>query len=248
MTGTSVTGPAWVAPAEAGLDEEIDAASGPDVPGGLDFSLPPEREAHEPPEARGTARDGVRLMVSRTAAGQVSQHNFTDLPRLLLPGDLLVVNTSATLPAAVPVTGAHPAGYPPAWSGTGRRASPGTVSLSSPVPAVVHFSTPLPDGDWLVELRAADGSTTRPFSGGSAGQELGLPAGAVLTLGSRFTGRLWRARLSTAVVPYLLRHGAPIATPTCAGRGRSSGTRPCSAPGREARRCQAPAARSRRRW
>ncbi len=28
------------------------------------FELPPELEAHEPPEARGLSRDGVRLMVT----------------------------------------------------------------------------------------------------------------------------------------------------------------------------------------
>src|SRR5258707_12573270 len=50
----------------------------------------------------------------------------------------------------------------------------------------------------------------RLITGGAAGQEFGLPGGAVLTLGSRFTGRLWRARLSTPGGPYLLRHGEPI--------------------------------------
>jgi S-adenosylmethionine:tRNA ribosyltransferase-isomerase len=182
-----VTAPSWLAVAKAGLDDEIQVPAAFDRPDSPDFVLPPEREAHEPPEARGLARDAVRLMVSRTASGEVSHRRFTDLPHLLLPGDLLVVNTSATLPAAVPVTG------PPAAA-----------------PDAVHFSTPLPDGDWLVELRAADAAATRPFHGGTPGQQLGLPAGAVLTLGSRFTQRLWRARLSTAVVPYLLRHGAPI--------------------------------------
>ncbi len=158
----------------------------------LAFTLPPEREAHEPPEARGVPRDGVALLVSRGAAGEISHHAFTELPSLLLPGDLLVVNTSATLPAAV-----RPAGT----RLTGR-----TV----PTGLAVHFSTPLPDGDWLVELREVRGGSTAPQAGGWPGQELPLPGGAVLTLGSRFTSRLWRARLSTAVVPYLLRHGSPI--------------------------------------
>ena len=54
-----------------------------------DFTLPAELEAHDPPEARGIPRDGVRLLVSRSAAGQVSHHGFGDLPDLLLPGDLL---------------------------------------------------------------------------------------------------------------------------------------------------------------
>jgi S-adenosylmethionine:tRNA ribosyltransferase-isomerase len=160
----------------------------------LDFTLPPEREAHEPPEARGLPRDGVALMVSRGAAGEISHHAFTSLPALLLPGDLLVVNTSATLPAAVPLPG-----------GLAARSSPRPDDL-----AAVHFSTPLPDGDWLVELRAAGGAATVPYRGGTAGQRLELPGGAVLTLDARFTARLWRGRLSTAVVPYLLRHGEPI--------------------------------------
>jgi S-adenosylmethionine:tRNA ribosyltransferase-isomerase len=148
----------------------------------LDFVLPPEREAHEPPEARGVPRDGVAMLVSRAAAGEISHRAFTGLPGLLLPGDLLVVNTSATIPAAV--------------------ALPGGLA--------VHFSTPLPDGDWLVELRAAGGPATLPYAGGSPGQRLELPGGAVLTLATRFTPRLWRARLSTAVLPYLLRRGEPI--------------------------------------
>jgi S-adenosylmethionine:tRNA-ribosyltransferase-isomerase (queuine synthetase) len=151
----------------------------------LDFSLPPEREAHEPPEARGVPRDGVAMLVSRRSTGEVSQHAFAELPQLLLPGDLIVVNTSATLPAAVPTAAGH-----------------GGLT--------VHFSTPMPDGGWLVELRAAARRGTVRYPGGSPGQRLNLPGGAALTLTARFTGRLWRARLSTAVLPYLLRHGQPI--------------------------------------
>jgi S-adenosylmethionine:tRNA ribosyltransferase-isomerase len=168
----------------------------------LDFTLPAEREAHEPPEARGVPRDGVALMVSRGAAGEISHHGFTDLPALLLPGDLLVVNTSATLPAAVPLPGGLAAHSCP---------QPGDHAVRpSPRPDAVHFSTPRPDGDWLVELRAAGGAATVPYHGGSPGQRLELPGGAVLTLDARFTPRLWRARLSTAVLPYLLRRGEPI--------------------------------------
>lgn len=148
----------------------------------IDFVLPAELAAREPPEARGVPRDGVAMLVSRRATGEIRHHAFTELPELLLPGDLIVVNTSATLPAAVPLAGG----------------------------LAVHFSTALPDGDWLVELRASGGPATVPYRGGTAGQELSLPAGAVLTLTARFTERLWRARFSTAVVPYLLRHGIPI--------------------------------------
>src|SRR6202020_1400160 len=91
----------------------------------VDFTLPAELEAHDPPEARGLARDGVRLLVSRRSTGQVTHHAFGDLPDLLRPGDLLVVNDTGTLPAHVRI---------------GRERA-------------VHFSTARPDGAWLVELR-----------------------------------------------------------------------------------------------
>ena len=155
--------------------------------GGIPFDLRPELEAHEPPEVRGTTRDGVRMLVSRTFSGEVDHHAFAELPDLLLPGDLVVVNNTATLPAAVTL---------PAVTGAG--------------PMTVHFSTAMPEGDWLVELRSGSGGTSAPFRGGAAGDRLDLPGGAVLRLDRRFSARLWRGRLSTAVIPYLLRHGQPI--------------------------------------
>src|SRR4030088_3024273 len=68
----------------------------------LDFQLPAELEAHEPPEARGLARDQVRLLVSHLTDDHVEHRRFTDLPDILRPGDLVVANDSATLPAALP--------------------------------------------------------------------------------------------------------------------------------------------------
>jgi S-adenosylmethionine:tRNA ribosyltransferase-isomerase len=148
----------------------------------IDFALPPELEAHDPPEARGLARDGVRLLVSRGVAGQVRHHGFGELPELLLPGDLVVVNDTGTLPAAVRA---------------GRELA-------------VHFSTALPDGAWLVELRVIKDKISVPNGAGFPDQVIDLPGGAALRLGRRAGARLWRARLSVAVVPYLLRYGIPI--------------------------------------
>jgi S-adenosylmethionine:tRNA ribosyltransferase-isomerase len=154
----------------------------------IEFTLPQRLAAREPPEARGERRDGVRMLVSRRRTEAIAHHAFTDLASVLLPGDLVVVNTSGTLPAAVRAS----------------RASPAAAGLS------VHFSTPLPDGTWLAELRAPANGATAPFGGGTPGMVIDLPGGARLTLAARVTGRLWRARLSTAVIPYLLRHGTPI--------------------------------------
>ncbi|WP_307845187.1 S-adenosylmethionine:tRNA ribosyltransferase-isomerase [Planomonospora sp. ID67723] len=145
------------------------------------FVLPPALEAHEPPEVRGPARDAVRLLVSHGGTGEVGHHPFTDLPDLLRPGDLLVVNNSATLPAAVRLDR-----------------------------LAVHFSTEREDGTWLVELRRRTGSATEPYPGGADGEWLPLPGGATLRLLERRTPRLWRARLDRPVPAYLGRYGVPI--------------------------------------
>ncbi|SDQ74434.1 S-adenosylmethionine:tRNA ribosyltransferase-isomerase [Thermostaphylospora chromogena] len=147
----------------------------------IDFALPPTREAHEPPEARGLARDGVRLLVTRGKTGEISHHRFTDLPDLLDPGDLLVVNNSATLPAAIHLDR-----------------------------LAVHFSTAREDGSWLVELRRLTPAGTEPYAGAVAGEWLPLPGRATLRLEGRETPRLWRARLDREVEPYLRRYGRPI--------------------------------------
>ena len=65
------------------------------------FTLPPELEAGAPPEARGLRRDQVRLLAVDRDSGAVGHHRFRDLPALLEPGDLLVVNDSRTLPASL---------------------------------------------------------------------------------------------------------------------------------------------------
>jgi S-adenosylmethionine:tRNA ribosyltransferase-isomerase len=174
--GPGRAGPDLARPDPGGAGPGGNGPAEPVLPG---FALPAELEAGEPPEARGVPRDGVRLLVSRRATGEVTHHHFGGLPGLLLPGDVLVVNTTATVPAAVP----------------------------SRQGLTVHFSTPLPDGGWLAELRAPAGQATRPYPGGSPGEVLDLAGGAALELRARVTGRLWRVKLSTAVVPYLLRHG-----------------------------------------
>lgn len=153
----------------------------------LDFTLPPELEARQPPEARGIPRDGVRLLVAEP--GRPGRHHTLDeLPELLVPGDVVVVNRSAPLPAAVDLE---------AGDGAGR---------------AVHFSTTTPDGTWLVELRDRLGPDRR----GAPGRHVVLPGGGRLTLlGRHEGGRLWRVRTqlppaTPTVLSYLQRHGRPI--------------------------------------
>lgn len=98
----------------------------------MNFTLPAELEAHEPAELRGSGRDDVRLLVTRRADDAVIDAHFRDLPRFLSPGDLVVLNTTATLPAAL----------------TAIRANGDAITL--------HVSTPLPGGLVVVEPRRVE--------------------------------------------------------------------------------------------
>ena len=152
------------------------------------------RSATRPAEARGLTRDGVRLLAA-TPDGLVHA-TFRDLPRFLAPGDLLVVNNSATLAAALP----------------GRRAGGAAVT--------VHLSSQLANGTWLVELR--QGPATARLSDGVAGEIIALPADGSVTLLHPYPDmpgpalgatRIWAAVLATGaggLHEYLARHGQPI--------------------------------------
>ncbi|MFI9582891.1 S-adenosylmethionine:tRNA ribosyltransferase-isomerase [Streptomyces sp. NPDC052236] len=149
--------------------------------------VPEELSARVPAEERGSGRDDVRLMVSRGT--EVSHHAFRDLPGQLRAGDVLVVNTSATLPAAV----------------SGRVGGEAVV---------VHFSTRGDDGRWAVELRRPDGSgTTLPRPGGPPGAVVRLPGGERLVLEEPLApgaDRLWWASGPADVRGLLYRYGRPI--------------------------------------
>src|SRR6266700_6808702 len=65
------------------------------------FVLPPELSAKEPPERRGIRRDQVRLLVIDRATGHIEHTRFDKIDKYLRPGDLLVFNSSRTLPASL---------------------------------------------------------------------------------------------------------------------------------------------------
>lgn len=162
----------------------------------LNFDLPEELEAGEPPEARGLARDQVRLMVSYRSDNRVVHTQFRQIIDFLAPGDALIINTSGTLNAALHAT-----------------RSDGTL-------LELHLSTHLPADLWIVEVRALNGKTTQPFYRIKAGESLQLLGGAAVTLhvpyqhsrGDKGPQRLWIATLDlpSALDEYLERYGFPI--------------------------------------
>ena len=162
---------------------------------GLAFVLPTALEAHDPPEARGLARDEVRLLVSHFERDALTHARFTDLATFLRPGDLLVVNASATISAALP----------------------GVRSIGERI--VLHLSQPLPSGLWSVELRRPADAGTQPLLDASVGEIVSLPRGGTARLVAPYGAvrddggvRLWVARLEVPepLDTYIDRTGRPI--------------------------------------
>lgn len=165
----------------------------------IHFDLPTGLEASTPPEARGLARDEVRLMVSYRSDNRVVHTQFRQLGDYLNEGDVLVINTSGTLNAALQATGAD------------------GLSLE------LHLSTRLPSNLWIVEVRLPHGKATLPYYDVIPGMSLTLPAGASATLHTPYMAqgdmltppvqpRLWIAtlHLPSASLDYLASHGFPI--------------------------------------
>jgi S-adenosylmethionine:tRNA ribosyltransferase-isomerase len=179
----------------------------------MEFRVPPELEAHDPPEARGVSREDVRLMVAHRQALRIEHARFRELARYLAPGDLLVINNSGTLPASIPAS----------------RPDGSMLEL--------HLSTPLPSGQgpvdldapptrlqvWVIELRTASRSASEPFTRPHPGEILVLPGAATAEVLEPYPpdcgpsdgppdSRLWTATLGLPLPlgPYLARHGRPI--------------------------------------
>jgi S-adenosylmethionine:tRNA ribosyltransferase-isomerase len=153
----------------------------------MKITVPPELAAVEPPEARGLARDEVKLLVARDRR-PLRHATFTELADVLDPGDLVVVNTSDTEPAAV----------------DGHRADGRAV--------VLHVSGPADGGAYVVELRTPGGQRVLDAT---AGEHVRLPHGVTATLVAPRTpgeSRLWLARIAVegGLHGYLACVGRPI--------------------------------------
>lgn len=160
------------------------------VLGSLDFELPDDLIATDPVEAEGHRRDDARLLVSWRGHERLVHTTFARVGDHLEAGDVVVVNTSATLASAVP----------------------------SDDGLVVHLSTELQVGRWVVELRRPCRAGSLAFNGGRRGRRLNLALGASVTLlhpypeVARQTSRLWTASfdLPDDVLGYLSRAGRPV--------------------------------------
>ncbi|MEO1057184.1 MAG: S-adenosylmethionine:tRNA ribosyltransferase-isomerase [Actinomycetota bacterium] len=157
------------------------------------FRLDSELSAREPVEATpGATRSDVRVMAS-IGHNDPTHHMFAELPSLLDPGDLLVVNDSTAMAAAVDAIDAR-----------GR-------------PVRIHISTELPASVWLVEARRLrEDGTTSPDPTDRSGERLDVVGGMAIDLLRRLDGsqRLWIAHLdwdrSITLAKFLAAHGRPI--------------------------------------
>src|SRR5947209_7033811 len=125
----------------------------------FDYDLPAHLIAQEP----AATRDQARLLVVRRAEGFLFHHTFADLPELLAPGDLLVLNDTRVLPARLLGRRARTGGK---WEGlflralaastwemlcqTGGRLVEGEIIVVEPGPLVLELVARLPDGHWQV--------------------------------------------------------------------------------------------------
>jgi S-adenosylmethionine:tRNA ribosyltransferase-isomerase len=157
----------------------------------MHFELPPELEAPSPAEYRGMTRDAVRMLVATRSDGNLVHSHFSEFPRFLNEGDLVVINTSGTLAAELDAT------------------APDGSEVQ------VHLSTQLPAGLWTLEVRR----NGLPILDATAGATIRLPGGGhVALLGAYSPGpggvgvRLWISRLQTPerLHSYLARYGRPI--------------------------------------
>lgn len=156
----------------------------------FDFHLPTSHEASEPPEARGLSRDGVRMLVAHRSTGQLVSSIFKEFPNFLESGDLVVINTSGTIPAAID-------------------------AIASDVDSlVVHLSNELEESRWVVELRKKVNGSTQRWSDPIPSRRLDLRGAGSMILEERYGegDRLWVATfcLGEPVLDWLQTHGRPI--------------------------------------
>lgn len=156
----------------------------------FELSLPPDLSAREPAERRGLLRDQVRLLVVKRQTGQVVHSHFNRLSEFLTPGDLLVFNSSRTLPASL----------------IGRI---GSADLKVEVRLAEH----LPDDCWLALLLFQAGDYHQPQLRQGLIIDFGQGLRAQVEGSDLMNSRLWKLRFSTSgaeLLDLIYRLGEPI--------------------------------------
>lgn len=150
----------------------------------LYFDRPAELVATHPAEADDRARDTGRLLISRPTGHEHAC--FRELATVLLPGDLLVVNRSATIPASLPATDADNR------------------------PFLLNLATDYGNHLWLAEPRISH-SEPGPIDGMTKGQAICV-AGTLAHLVTPFPGlpRLWFVQFEVDARELMARSGQPI--------------------------------------
>jgi S-adenosylmethionine:tRNA ribosyltransferase-isomerase len=175
---------AAVASASAPASGPLARPSSPPTPG-----LAPR----PPLELTGRRRDEAHLLVAWRTDGRLAVTSMAQLDAFLEPGDVVVVNTSATRPAALVVDDE----------------------------LVIHLSTRLVDGTWVIEFRHLCGAGSTAWLDFWPRRRVSLPGGARLRVIEPYAPahqsdrpvRLWRARLDLPDVSldeYLAEQGRPI--------------------------------------
>lgn len=162
----------------------------------LDFVLPKILECAVPTEERGIRRDEVRLMVSDKITDKVSHDVFKNITTFLQEGDVLIINTSGTMNAAIPIT------------------------LPNGKDGRIHLSTKKNKKEWIIEIRQVKGEKTKRYFGIHVGDQFQLPNGGKVEIIAPFYStnsndehlNLWQAQfaINSKMESYLEEYGIPI--------------------------------------
>ncbi len=122
------------------------------------FNLPKILECSTPSEERGIGRDEVKLMISNKYTNEIHHKKFKEIDAFLEEGDVLIVNTSGTMNAAL------------------------SVELPNSKKGRLHLSTQIASDKHLVEIREVENNETKRFHDLEAGEQLQLEHGGKVKL------------------------------------------------------------------
>ena len=156
----------------------------------LSFDLPDELSATKPPELRGINRDEVKLLIINRNDYMTYHSTFNHLSDFLRSGDLLIFNSSRTLPASLK-----------------------TINKGKGKPSEVRLAEHLPDDTWLV-LFLFDKETPKN-SLIKCGQKIEFESDltAVVEKPDSHNPRLWKIKFSktgAALIDIFYMIGKPI--------------------------------------